>query len=62
MKSLFKKTSLNDSSQKLPPIPNAQKNESTEDHSISSFFKDLAKKKNVQPVQTKQQEGIMSRK
>lgn len=63
MKSLFKKAPVNDSSQKLPAIPKAQKEESNADHSITSFFRDLSRKKTApQSGQSRQQEHIISRK
>jgi hypothetical protein len=59
MKSLFKKTSPND---KNPELPKASKEEIKSDQSITSFFKDLARKKTASSGLTKQTDDIIVKK
>ena len=59
MKSLFKKISPND---KNPELPKASKEEIKSDQSITSFFKDLARKKTASSGLTKQTDDIIVKK
>ena len=52
MKSLFKKNSPTNSLQKNPELPTA-KAESNSDNSITSYFRDLSRKKTAPPSQTR---------